>query len=45
LDLFEPSDQGRNLTSEQSDKAMELLRNKILKNPVFAGRESEVILK
>ena len=42
LDLLEPTERGHKLTSEQTDLAMEILTTKVLKNPVFAGREQEV---
>lgn len=43
LDLLDPNKRGENLTNEQRETAMELMYGKILKNPVFAGHESQAI--
>ena len=45
LDLIEPNERGQNLTAQQIKAAMNLLTNKILKNPMFAGKEADVSLE
>ena len=42
FDLLDPTLRGQKLTPQQETTAMKLLRNKLLKNPVFAGRELKV---
>jgi len=44
LDLLDPSERGQNLKDEEFGIAMKILSKKILKNPVFVGRESQVNL-
>uniref|UniRef100_A0A915DND7 Uncharacterized protein n=1 Tax=Ditylenchus dipsaci TaxID=166011 RepID=A0A915DND7_9BILA len=41
MDMLEPSDRGRNLTQEEVQAAMNLLSNKVSKNPAFIARENE----
>ena len=40
--LMEPSDRVHELTEEEKQVAIELLANKLAKNPVFAVREQQV---
>jgi hypothetical protein len=42
LDVLEPADRGQQLTNDDKQKAIEIIANKCLKNPVFAGKEGEV---
>uniref|UniRef100_A0A915CPB3 DUF659 domain-containing protein n=1 Tax=Ditylenchus dipsaci TaxID=166011 RepID=A0A915CPB3_9BILA len=45
MDLLEPSDRGEDLTEEEVQAAMELLANKILKNPAFITKENQVMIE
>jgi hypothetical protein len=42
MDILEPTDRGTSLNADQMKTAMRLLAEKILKNPVFAGKENQV---
>uniref|UniRef100_A0A915DGM7 BED-type domain-containing protein n=1 Tax=Ditylenchus dipsaci TaxID=166011 RepID=A0A915DGM7_9BILA len=45
MDMLEPSDRGRNLTQEEVQAAMNLLSNKVTKNPAFIARENEIMIE
>ncbi|KAE9546800.1 hypothetical protein FO519_009988 [Halicephalobus sp. NKZ332] len=45
LELLDPTERGQNLSAEEDEIAMMLLTNKILRNPVFAGRESQALVE
>ena len=42
MDLFEPTDRGISFDNEQMDVLLNILSEKILKNPIFAGKEEQV---
>jgi hypothetical protein len=42
MDLLNPLDRGLGLTTDQVNRAMKLLSNKIIKNPIFVGKEQKV---
>jgi len=43
IELLDPLDRGQNLSNEERERAINLVNNKLLKNPLFVGKESEVI--
>ena len=42
MDLMDPSNRGQTLDEEEKQAVIELLANKLAKNPVFTGREQQV---
>jgi hypothetical protein len=42
MDLLEPTDRGASFSADQLKTAMRLLSEKILKNPLFSGKENAV---
>lgn len=42
MDLMDPRDRGKNLTPTQMNQAMQILTKKILKNPIFIGKDQQV---